>query len=138
MTRNGSDWPAPARWFAALGALLGLLTVAMGALAAHLPERMLAPGGRDMLRSAVQMQGWHALALLAVGLLVERRDGILLRLAGAAFLLGILLFCLGVYVLAFRALGATAIGHAAPWGGSLLMIGWALLAAACLRRPRTP
>ena len=126
-----------ARPFLVGGAVLGLLTVAMGALAAHLPDRALAAGGREMLRSAVQMQGWHVTALLATGLLAEwRPGGRVLQLAGWAFLLGIACFCAGVYALAFaRGSGwAQAAGHAAPFGGSVLMLGWLLLAVACLRR----
>lgn len=131
----GRAW-RPARLFLMCGALLGLLTVASGALAAHLPDRLLAPGGRPMLEAAVQMQGWHALALLATGLLAERRDGFLLRLAGLAFLLGTACFCAGVDALAFAggAPWAQAAGRAAPFGGSVLMAGWLLLAASCLRR----
>ncbi len=125
-----------ARWCLVAGAVLGLLTVAMGAVAAHLPERMLAPGGRELLRSAVQMQGWHVPALLACGLLAERRGGVLLRVAGLFFGLGIACFCAGVYALGFDrdAAWAHALGHAAPFGGSVLMAGWLLLALACLRR----
>ena len=118
------------------GAVLGLSTVAMGAVAAHLPERMLAPGGRELLRSAVQMQGWHVPALLACGLLAERRGGMLLRVAGLAFGLGIACFCAGVYALGFdgAAPWARLLGRAAPFGGSTLMLGWLLLALACLSR----
>ncbi len=125
-----------ARAWLVAGAVLGLSTVAMGAVSAHLPERMLAPGGREMLRSAVQMQGWHVPALLACGLLAERRGGMLLRAAGLAFLLGIACFCAGVYALGFDggASWARVVGHAAPFGGSVLMGGWLLLAAACLAR----
>lgn len=134
-----------ARWTRAMlcgGALLGLATVAMGALAAHLPDRMLAAGGRELLRSAVQMQGWHVAALLATGLLLERQVGDagrwLLRLAGVAFGIGIACFCGGVYALGF-AVGqdwARVVGHAAPVGGSLLMLGWLLLALGCVGRRR--
>ena len=133
-TTPSSPDPGAARAFLVSGAVLGLLTVAMGAVSAHLPDRMLAPGGRELLRSAVQMQGWHAPALLACGLLAGWRDGALLRLAGIAFLLGIACFCAGVYALGFDggALWAQALGHVAPLGGSLLMAGWLLLAAACL------
>jgi uncharacterized membrane protein YgdD (TMEM256/DUF423 family) len=131
----GSGWSRP---LLAAGALLGLLTVAAGAVSAHLPDRMLAPGGREMLRSAVQMQGWHIAALLACGLLAERRASLLLHLAGLAFLLGIACFCAGVYALAFAggAPWAQVAGHAAPFGGSVLMLGWLLLAAAVLLRGR--
>ena len=123
------------RAFLACGALLGLLTVAVGALAAHLPDRLLAPGGRELLRSAAQMQGWHVTALLACGLLARRRRDWVLRLAGLGFLLGIACFCGGVDALAFAAGAgwAQAIGHAAPFGGSVLMLAWLLLAVAALR-----
>ena len=134
----GPVWP---RLLLTAGALLGLATVALGALAAHLPDRLLADGGRRMLASGVQMQGWHAMALLATGLLLERaggssRGGLALRLAGAAFLLGIACFCTGVYALAFAGgtAWAQALGHAAPFGGSVLMLGWLLLALGCVRR----
>ena len=140
-TRQDNALPAArprsgSRLFLVSGAVLGLLTVAMGALAAHLPDRMLVSSGREMLRSAVQMQGWHVAALLATGLLIERRGGWALRLAGSAFLLGIVGFCAGVYALAFAggSAWAKAVSHAAPFGGSVLMLGWLLLAAGCLRR----
>ena len=54
-----------------------------------------------MVRSAVQMQGWHALALVLAGLWAPR-GGLLAHLAGAAFALGMLLFCGAVYSLALR------------------------------------
>ena len=119
----------------ACGALLGLLTVAAGALAAHLPDRLLAPGGRELLRSAAQMQGWHVPALLFCGLLMGRRPDPLLRLAGLGFLLGLACFCAGVDSLAFGAGWVPLIGHAAPFGGTVLMLAWLLLAIATLRQP---
>lgn len=128
--------PGWSRGFLAGGALLGLLTVALGAVAAHLPDRLLAAGGRPLLRDAVEMQGWHVPALLACGLLAQRRRDPLLRLAGCGFALGIACFCAGVDGLAFAggAAWADAVGHAAPFGGTVLMLSWALLAAAVLRR----
>ncbi len=123
------------RVFLACGAVLGLLTVAAGALAAHLPDRLLAPDGRELLRSAVQMQGWHVPALLACGLLAQRRHDWVLRLAGLGFLLGIACFCAGVDSLALEAGApwALAVGRAAPVGGSVLMLAWLLLAVAAVR-----
>jgi uncharacterized membrane protein YgdD (TMEM256/DUF423 family) len=51
----------------ALGALVGLTAVAMAAVAAH-AQGDLNPPSVTMIRSAIEMQGWHALALLACGL----------------------------------------------------------------------
>jgi uncharacterized membrane protein YgdD (TMEM256/DUF423 family) len=108
-----------------LGAVLGLLAVAMAAATAHLvADPAAARAGR-----AVQMQGWHALALLAVGLWAPR-GGMAAHLAGAAFALGTLAFCGAVYALALRGLH---LGALAPTGGMLLMLGWALLGLSALR-----
>lgn len=109
-----------------LGALAGLAAVAMAAAAAHLP---LTPHALSMLGRAVQMQGWHALALVATGIWAAR-GGSLAHLAGFAFALGLLLFCGTVYLLAF---GVADLGLLAPTGGFLLMAGWALLGLSAIR-----
>ncbi len=76
------------------------------------------------------MQGWHALALFGCGVWAERRGG-LAHWAGAAFLLGIVLFCAATYSVG---LAGVSLGLVAPTGGLLLMLGWLLLAASALRR----
>ncbi len=113
-------------WFAC-GASLGLLGVASAALVAHLPDRMLAGEGREALRSAVQILGWHAAALLAAALWLRKGVRRLpVHLAAWCFLIGTSCFCVGVAVPAF---GGPHLGRLAPTGGTLLMLGWALLAA---------
>jgi uncharacterized membrane protein YgdD (TMEM256/DUF423 family) len=109
-----------------LGALAGLSAVAMAAAAAHLP---LTPAALAALREGVQMQGWHALALLFTGMWAGR-GGRLAHLAGLAFSVGLLLFCGAVYGLA---LGGVRLASVAPTGGVLLMTGWALLGISALR-----
>jgi uncharacterized membrane protein YgdD (TMEM256/DUF423 family) len=114
------------RIWMSLGALAGFGTVAMAAYATH------GIGDTEVSRlvsSAVQMQGWHALALLAVGLWVPR-GGLLANMAGAAFAAGMVLFCGAVYSLG---LAGVSWGILAPTGGTLLMVGWLLLAASALR-----
>ncbi len=115
------------RLWIALGALYGLTAVAMAALAAHL----LPAAGQPMVRDAIQMQGWHALALLFTGLWAAR-GGVLAHLAGAAFALGTLLFCGAIFCLA---LAGVRLPLAAPTGGILLMLGWCLLGFSTIRRP---
>jgi len=116
------------RLWVCAGAFAGLAAVGMAAGAAHGLEG-IGPARLQMVRNAVQMQGWHALALLAVGLWV-RRGGGWADAAGAAFLAGTLLFCGAVYALA---LGGWRSGPLAPVGGTLLMLGWLLLAVSALR-----
>jgi uncharacterized membrane protein YgdD (TMEM256/DUF423 family) len=111
-----------ARLWIGLGALAGLLAVAMAAVAAHGLEA-IGPARLTMLRGADDMQGWHALALLFCGVWAPR-GGRLADAAGGAFTLGLLLFCGAVDTLA---LTGTSLGVLAPIGGTLLMLGWALL-----------
>ena len=114
-----------------IGALLGLTAVGLAAWAAHGAPARLDPGRLAMLRSGIEMQGWHALALLATGLWAERRGGPLPQLAGAAFTLGALLFCGGVYS---AAIAGISLGPVAPIGGTTLMMGWTLLGVSALWR----
>lgn len=115
----------------AFGALAGLLAVALAAVAAHLP---LDPQRLVMLRDAVQMQGWHALALVGTGLWLGRvglgRGRVQAVLAGFAFMLGLVLFCGAVDLLVFA---GHSLGMVAPAGGMLLMLGWLLLGISALR-----
>jgi uncharacterized membrane protein YgdD (TMEM256/DUF423 family) len=116
-----------------IGALYGLLGVILAALAAHaLPERLSA-GDLILVHTAIEMQMWHALALIACGALLRGQGatGRLLPLAGLAFALGTPLFCSAVYALALAKLRLSAV---APTGGFLLMAGWLLLAVSALRK----
>ena len=114
------------RIWIALASLTGLTAVAMAAFAAHgVPD----PAAAHIVASGVQMQGWHALALLGTGLW-SPRGGWLTNAAGAAFTLGTLLFCGAVYT---HGLTGHSLGSVAPTGGTLLMIGWLLLGASALR-----
>jgi uncharacterized membrane protein YgdD (TMEM256/DUF423 family) len=117
------------RLWVGAGALAGLTAVAMAAFAAH-GLQGYDPAAREMVAQAVQMQGWHALALLFCGVWAPRA-GRLADAAGAAFVIGLLAFCGGVYSLA---LFATRLPDVAPTGGTLLMVGWLLLFASALRR----
>ncbi len=124
--RPTSKVPLLQRIWIGLGSLAGFGAVAMAAFAAHgIPD----PTALRIVSSGVQMQGWHALALLGTGLWAPR-GGWLAQAAGVAFAVGLLLFCGAVYSLA---LAGVSWGLLAPTGGVLLMIGWLLLAASALR-----
>jgi uncharacterized membrane protein YgdD (TMEM256/DUF423 family) len=113
-------------WIGGAG-LLGAGSVGMAAAAAHALAG-LPPGMLHVVESGVQMQGWHALALLGCGLWAERRGG-LAHWAAAAFLLGTVLFCAAVYSLGLAGVSLNAV---APAGGLLLILGWLLLAASAI------
>jgi uncharacterized membrane protein YgdD (TMEM256/DUF423 family) len=109
-----------------LGSLAGFGAVAMAAFAAH---GIADPTALRIVSSGVQMQGWHALALLATALWGPR-GGRLTHAAGATFTVGLILFCGSVYALG---LAGMSWGLLAPTGGILLMLGWLLLGASALR-----
>lgn len=109
-----------------LGSFAGLGAVAMAALAAHgIGDATVA----RIVGSGVQMEGWHALALLAVGLWAPR-GGWVAQAAGVAFAVGLVLFCGAVYSLGLAGVSWEML---APTGGVLLMIGWLLLGLSTLR-----
>lgn len=113
-----------------LGALTGLAAVALAAWAAHGAPAAFAVAPRRAVDTALMIQGWHAFALIAAGLLAERGNRIA-HLAGAAFAIGTVLFCSAVW---WGVLGRPSLGPAAPAGGITLMAGWVLLAIAALKR----
>jgi uncharacterized membrane protein YgdD (TMEM256/DUF423 family) len=115
------------RVWIALGSLAGLTAVAMAALAAHGLD-WLEPARLQMVRNAIEMHGWHALALLACGIWAPR-GGRLVHWAGTAFAAGLLIFCGAVYALALAGIHAPML---APVGGVLLMLGWVLLGLSAL------
>ena len=109
-------------------AVNGAAGVAVGAAAAHVAGAV--PEARELLRTGSDYQLWHALALLATAILMSRMQGWAARLACAAaasFALGVLLFSLSLY---WAALGGRAV--LAPFGGTLLILGWLALAASGL------
>jgi uncharacterized membrane protein YgdD (TMEM256/DUF423 family) len=119
-----------AKLWLALGAGYGLLGVALGAFGAHALKARLAGELAATWQTAVQYHFWHALALLAVGLLALQRPAPALHAAGAAFALGTLLFSGSLYALALT--GVRSLGAVTPLGGVLLLCGWGALLWAAL------
>lgn len=113
-----------------IGAIFGLLGVGLGAFGAHgLKEKLQTLGTTATFHTATEYHLYHALALLAVGLLAAAgRPGSALSVAGWSFLVGILLFSGSLYALAVT--GYTKLGAITPLGGILFLVGWIALAVA--------
>jgi uncharacterized membrane protein YgdD (TMEM256/DUF423 family) len=122
-----------ARWWITLGAFNGFLAVAFGAFAAHGLRGRIAENLLLVFEKGVDYQGFHAIALICVGLLLlHRPDSRALRWSGAAFLTGVLLFSGSLYALAIT--GARAWGMVTPFGGVGFLLGWILLGVGGARR----
>lgn len=110
------------------GGLAGALGVSLLAYSAH-------AGTSPLLRSAAEMLLFHAPALIAMGALAQARRIPLLPVAFLLMSAGLLLFCGDLARRGFD--GARLFPMAAPIGGVMIILGWALLALSALRvRPR--
>lgn len=120
------------RFLLASAALSGFLAVSLGAFAAHGLKTHLAPESLAIWQTGVQYQMYHALALLAVGLLYQSHPSKALKLSGLAFILGSFLFSGSLYALALGA--PKMLGIITPFGGLGFLVGWLALVVQALRR----
>ncbi|NJO78872.1 MAG: DUF423 domain-containing protein [Cyanobacteria bacterium RM1_2_2] len=114
-------------------AILGGTSVASGAFATHALREQLTERSLEIFETGARYQMYHALALLAVALLLSRAESAqsLLTVAGFAFMAGVLIFCGSLYALSLS--GIKILGAVAPMGGAAFLIGWGCLAVAALR-----
>jgi len=115
-----------------LAAVLMFVGVAAGAFGAHALRARLAPDALSIWQTAVQYHLWHALGLLAAGLLLlQRPDSAPLGVASWLFVAGIVLFSGSLYALALT--GTRGLGALTPIGGIAFLAGWAAIAWAAWR-----
>ena len=116
-----------ARLALSFAATLLFVAVVVGAFGAHALRARLAPDLLAVYQTAVQYHFWHALGLLAVGLMYAQRpdSG---ALAAAAWLLvaGLLLFSGSLYALALT--GVRGLGAVTPVGGVAFLAAWVAVA----------
>lgn len=117
-----------ARHWLATGAVLAAAAVAAGAFGAHGLRARLSPADLATFETAARYQMYHALALVAVGLLAGR--GVSVAGAGWLFVTGTVLFSGSLYLLTLG--GLRWMGAVTPLGGVAFILGWLLLARAAL------
>lgn len=131
-----------------VGALLAGLAVVQGAFAAHRLDTRFAEQYAEAspktvagfsvptswkylqdFKTGAEYQMYHALGLIAVGLLgFANASTRWMIISGWSFLLGIVFFSGSLYALTLT--GITRFGMIAPIGGTLFIIGWVALAMA--------
>jgi uncharacterized membrane protein YgdD (TMEM256/DUF423 family) len=117
-----------ARTFWRLGCILGFAGVAAGAFGAHALRARVPANLLAVFETAARYQMYHALALLAVALLVARAPSAAARAAGWLFCAGIVIFSGSLYALALS--GVRVLGAITPIGGVCFLAGWVALALA--------
>jgi uncharacterized membrane protein YgdD (TMEM256/DUF423 family) len=119
-----------ARIFLALGAVGALLSVVLGAVTAHALPGMPV-GAQAWFQTALQYHQFHALGLLAVGLIAARSISGWIIASGWLMAVGIVLFSGNLYL---RSLADFHALHAAtPFGGGAFLLAWAALAIGVAR-----
>lgn len=125
--------------FLVMAALSGFITVAFGAFAAHGLEASLSVKQMEWIKTGVQYQMFHTIALLALGFFVSatatqsqpkcRQRAV--NIIGVLWTLGILGFSGGLYAMAI--LNTTKFVMIVPMGGTAFLIGWFILFLVAVR-----
>jgi uncharacterized membrane protein YgdD (TMEM256/DUF423 family) len=117
-----------AKLFISLGAAFAALAVALGAFGAHALSSRLSPELLAVYHTGVEYQFYHALGLLAVGILSRSSaDSRALRWSGLLMAAGIVLFSGSLYALSLS--GERWFGAITPVGGLAFIAAWICLIA---------
>lgn len=117
--------------FIQYAALLGALSVALGAFGAHALKKIVDAEAVSTFETGVRYQFYHTFALLSVGFLYRRMPGKLMEWAGIFFISGIALFSGSLYLLTYlnatENVGLKGVGAITPLGGICFIAGWICL-----------
>ena len=126
-----------ARFWVFIAAVMGGFAVAAGAIGAHALGDAVSVDSKRIFSTGQQYHFLHALALLAVGIVLMQSEGRRalfatwsLQIAASFFLIGIFCFSGGLYVQVAERLVSNA--GIVPLGGISFMIGWAAFAVGAL------
>lgn len=103
------------------GAMFMALAVAFGAMSSH-GLKYLSESSLYLFQLGVQYQIYHAIGLIAIGIMISQLPNKPLYLAGWLMFAGIIFFSGGLYFLAIT--GIDAIKFIIPLGGLSLIASW--------------
>lgn len=114
------------------GSVFAGLGVAIGAFGAHALKAVLNANNRlETFETGVKYQFYHALALIMLGLIMQKFDDKLFTWAGYSFIAGTLIFSGSLYILSISGIGKW--GAVTPIGGLAYILGWTFLVIALFR-----
>jgi uncharacterized membrane protein YgdD (TMEM256/DUF423 family) len=114
-----------------LAACSAMMSVVLGAFAAHGLKSKLSETLLNTFQTGVQYQMYHSLALILLAILYRQMPQSLLFYSAGFMFAGIILFSGSLYMLALTQIKW--FGPITPIGGVCFIVGWALLAAAALK-----
>ena len=121
-------------FFIIAGAINAAIAVGFGAFGAHALKERLSEHYLAVWETAVQYQMFHAIALLAIGILSSSAlfgPSTQLSWAGYLILAGIVIFSGSLYVLSLSGIGV--LGAITPIGGVAFIAGWIMLIIAAVK-----
>lgn len=118
--------------FVTLGGINAFLAVALGAFGAHALKSQLSPEMLAIFETGVQYHFYHALGLLAVGIIAAHLpESVWLKRSGWIMFAGIIIFSGSLYILSIT--GVRWLGAITPIGGVCFLVSWVLLVIAVLK-----
>jgi uncharacterized membrane protein YgdD (TMEM256/DUF423 family) len=112
-------------------AISGFVYVALGAFGAHVLSSALGVNEMAWIRTGLDYQGFHTLAILALAVAMQRRVSLWFYWSGALLALGTVLFSGSLYCLALSHQKVWV--YVTPVGGTCFLIGWILMLIGALR-----
>jgi uncharacterized membrane protein YgdD (TMEM256/DUF423 family) len=126
------------RGYLKTAAVLGALSVALGAFAAHTLKQSVSDYVLGIFETAVRYQFYHVFALFIAAILFREFPNRWIKWSGTLFIIGIILFSGSLYGLttikALAVPGLNWIGVITPFGGLCFILGWIFLFIGCDKR----
>lgn len=124
--------------FLKTAAILGALSVALGAFAAHSLKNYISDNAIATFETGVRYQFYHVFALLLVAILHKEFEQKRIKVAAWLFIAGIILFSGSLYFLSILQgtvqPGYKWVGAITPFGGLCFIAGWLWLLWAVARK----
>ena len=115
-----------------IAAILGALSVILGAFAAHGLKKWLDQAAISVFETGVRYQFYHVFALTLVAILYKEYRNRWIEWSGVFFIMGIIFFSGSLYLLTYKAIAAVDgmrwVGPVTPVGGVFFITGWICLA----------
>ena len=113
----------------AIGTLLGVIAIILGAFGAHALKKVLSVDELSTFETGVKYQMYHALFLLFLGVNMFLSDKSKKTIA-TLVVIGVVFFSGSIYLLATMSISAInfkTIGFITPLGGLLLIVAWTMV-----------
>jgi len=117
--------------FVIIGAALSAIGVALGAFGSHSLKAKINPEQLIVYDIATRYLMYHALGILALGILAYNVPDSAVKIPGVIMLIGIFLFSGSLYLISLK--GLTNLGIITPFGGIAFIASWILLAVNIFR-----